>query len=229
MFFDTNYLLLVMIPTLIISGLAQMYVRGAYSKWSQTRNGSGLSGAQVAQAIFERTSLNPVRLEGAPGELSDHYDPGQNVVRLSQGIAAQPSIAAMAVAAHELGHVQQYQQGSALIQARSFLLPAVRFSPMISYGLIFLGFTLNSLGMLWAGVVVFGVSVAFMVLTLPVEIDASRRALVLLREAGLLKTKEDEDGAKNMLTAAASTYLAAALTSVLTLLYYISMIQRRRS
>lgn len=227
MFFDTGYLLLVLLPTVVISGLAQMFVRGAYAKWSQTRNSAGLNGAQVAQAIFQKTNVAPVRLEGSPGQLSDHFDPGQNVVRLSQGIATAPSVAAMAVTAHELGHVQQYQQGSALIQARSFLLPAVRFSPMVSYGLITLGFLLNTAGLLWAGIVVFGISVIFMVLTLPVEIDASRRGLQLLKEAGLLQNQTDEAGARNMLTAAASTYLAAALTSILTLLYYISLARRR--
>lgn len=226
MAFDTSYLLLVLLPTLVLSGLAQWYVRSAYSRWSQTRNSAGMTGAQVAQAIFQRTPLNPVPLEAAPGELSDHYDPGQNVVRLSRTIATVPSVASMAVAAHELGHVQQYQSGSFLIQARSFLLPAVRFSPMISYALIMAGFLFQALGLMWLGVIVFGISVVFMVLTLPVELDASRRALVLLREAGLLQSPEDERGARNMLNAAATTYLAAALTSVLTLLYYISLIQR---
>lgn len=225
-YFDTSYLLLVLLPTLVLSGLAQWYVSSAYSRWSRTRNSVGLTGAQVAQAIFQRTGLRPVPLEAAPGELSDHYDPGHNVVRLSRNIATVPSVAAMAVAAHELGHVQQYQTGSFLIQARSFLLPAVRFSPMISYGLIMAGFLLQLVNLLWLGVIVFGISVVFMVLTLPVELDASRRALILLREAGLLQSAEDERGARNMLTAAATTYLAAAMTSVLTLLYYISLIQR---
>jgi len=225
-YFDTTYLLLVLLPTLLLSGAAQWYVQSAYSRWSRTRNSVGLTGAQVAQAIFQRTALNPVPLEAAQGELSDHYDPGHNVVRLSRGIATVPSVAAMAVAAHELGHVQQYQTGSFLIQARSFLLPAVRFSPTISYALIMAGFLFQAIGLLWLGVIVFGISVIFMVLTLPVELDASRRALVLLREAGLLQSAEDERGARNMLNAAATTYLAAAVTSILTLLYYVSLIQR---
>lgn len=228
MFFDTNYLLLVFIPTLILSGLAQLYVRSAYSKWSNQRNSSGLSGLQVAERIFRSTSLNPVNIEGTPGQMTDHFDPGSNVVRLSQGSAGVPSVAAMAIVAHELGHVEQYQQRSLLIQARQLLVPAVRFSPTIGYLMIMLGLVLARPELMWLGIIVFGLMVVFMILTLPVEIDASRRAMRLLRESGLLQSEADAGGARSVLTAAAMTYFAAAVSALLTLLYYISLANRSR-
>lgn len=226
--FDSNYLLLVAIPTLILSFLAQSYVRSAYARWTQVRNGTGVSGVQTAEAIFSRTNVKALPLEGTPGELSDHFDPGKNVVRLSQGVATQPSVASMAIVAHELGHVQQYQERSPLIAARQFLVPAVRFSPTVSYMLILFGIFAQATELLWLGIIVFGVAVLFSVLTLPVEIDASRRGLRLLEEAGLMTSEQDRQGARNVLTAAAATYLAAAVSSVLTLLYYISLANRRR-
>lgn len=227
MFFDMNYLWLVMIPTLLLSFGVQMYLQSTFSKWSKVRNSANLVGPQVAQMLFDRTPLDGIPVQRIPGSLTDHFDPGANIVRLSDPVSSQPSIAAMAVTAHELGHVQQYQTKSPLIGMRSFLLPAVRFSPTVSYLLIMAGFFINASGMIWAGILVFGVSVLFSLLTVPVEIDASRRGLQLLREAGLLQTEEDASGARAVLTAAALTYIAALITSVLTLLYYVSLAQRR--
>lgn len=227
MFFDTNYLLLVMLPSLILSGLAQFFVRSAYSKWSNVRNQRGLAGPQVAQAIMQAGGLQSVRLEGTPGELTDHFDPAQNVVRMSESVASRPSVASMAIVAHELGHAQQYQEKSILIAARSFLLPAVQISPTISYGLILAGLFFNALGLLQLGIIFFGITVLFMILTLPVEIDASMRGLKLLRASGVVSSDEELGGARQVLTAAAMTYIAAAITAVLQLLYYISLAQRR--
>jgi Zn-dependent membrane protease YugP len=133
----------------------------------------------------------------------------------------------MAVTAHELGHVQQYQTGSALIQVRGLLMPALQFSPTISYFAIFFGLIFNMTNMIWIGIFFFGLMVLFSFLTLPIEIDASRRGLKLLNEAGLMKTGQDKSGARAVLTAAAMTYLAAAVTSLLQLLYYISLARRR--
>ncbi|MDZ4764640.1 MAG: zinc metallopeptidase [Chloroflexota bacterium] len=228
MYFNANYILLVMIPSLILSLGAQFFVRSAYSKWSNTRNSAGISGMQVAETIFQRTNVAPLPLEGVPGQLSDHFDPGKNVVRLSEGIASTPSVAAMAVVAHELGHVQQYQSKSPLIAMRSFLVPAVQFSPTISYMLIFFGLIINATSLIWLGILAFGLVVVFTLLTLPVEIDASRRGLILLRESGLMQTPQDESGARQVLTAAALTYVAAAVGAVLQLLYYINLAQGRR-
>jgi Zn-dependent membrane protease YugP len=228
MIFDPNYLLFVFVPTLLLSLAAQVFVRSAYSKWSKVRNTMGLSGVQVAERIFSRTDVRALPLEGAPGQLSDHYDPRQGVVRLSQDIATVPSVAAMAVVAHELGHVQQHQHGSALIEARNFLVPGVQLAPQIGYLMIFAGWFLQITGLIWAGILLFGVMVVFMLLTLPVEIDASRRGLNLLRESGLLVAEQDAGGARQVLTAAALTYVAAAISAVLQLLYFISLANRRR-
>ena len=228
MIFDPNYLLFVFVPTLILSIGAQLFVRAAYSKWGKTRNSSGLSGVQIAQEIFSRTNVRSIRLEGAPGQLTDHYDPGSNVVRLSEGIASTPSVAAMAVVAHELGHVQQHQENSILIQMRNFLVPGVRLAPQIGYMMIFLGLFLRVTGLIWLGILLFGVMVVFMLLTLPVEIDASRRGLALLNQSGLMVTTEDQSGARQVLTAAALTYFAAAITAVLQLVYFISLANNRR-
>jgi Zn-dependent membrane protease YugP len=227
MFFDTQYLLWVALPTLLLSLLAQAFVSSAYNKWSRVRNSAGLTGVQVAERIFARTNVARLPLEGAPGQLSDHYDPAKGVVRLSQGIAMQPSVAAMAVVAHELGHVQQYQERSPLITARQFLVPGVQIAPQIGYLMIFAGLFLNLTGLMWVGIALFGVMVVFMVLTLPVEFDASRRGLALLQQAGLMGSTQDAGGARQILTAAALTYVAAAITAVLQLLYYISLTRRR--
>ena len=226
--FDINYFIFIAIPTLIISFLVQMYLRSTYNKWSKVRNANGLTGAQVGEALFDRTPLNEIGMQVVPGNMTDHFDPRANIVRFSQGTATQPSVAAMAIAAHELGHVQQYQTGSALIKARGFLLPAVQFSPTLSYLSILAGIIFNVTGLLWLGVFFFGLMVLFSILTLPVEFDASRRGINLLSEAGLLSSSEDRRGANAVLRAAALTYIAAAVTAVLQLLYYITIANRRR-
>lgn len=224
--FDPQYLLLVALPTLILSGLAQMYVRNAYSTWLQRRNTAGMTGAAIGQRIAQVAGLHGVRFEGTPGQMSDHFDPRDNVVRMSPDVAQRPSVASMAIVAHELGHAQQYAEKSPLIALRQFLVPAVQLSPNIAYGLILFGLLAQATGLLWLGIIVFGVTVLFMLLTLPVEIDASRRGLALLKQAGLMQTADDSGGARQVLTAAALTYVAAAVSSLLTLLYYISLAQR---
>ncbi len=225
-YIDPTYFWYVFIPTMILSLGVQIYLKSTFAKWSQTRNSTGMTGIQVGQQLFSRTSLQAIPLERVSGSLSDHFDPGANVVRLSDTVATKSTVAAMAVTAHELGHVQQYQTGSALIGARNFLLPALQFSPMLSYITIFMGFFFNMTNLIWIGIFFFGLMVLFSILTLPVEIDASRRGLKLLREAGLTQSDDDAKGARQVLTAAALTYLAAAITSILQLLYYISIARR---
>jgi len=225
-YFDPVYFWYVFIPAMLISFVVQIYLQSSFSKWSKTRNTSGLTGQQVGQQLFNRTSLKAIPLEQISGSLNDHFDPRANVVRLSDPVTMQPTVAAMAVTAHELGHVQQYQTGSAMISARNFLLPVLQFSPILSYISFFLGFVFNMTNMIWIGVLFFGLMVLFSILTLPIEINASRRALKLLREADLLGTEEEEAGIRQVLNAAAMTYLAAAITSLLQLFYYISVAKR---
>ena len=226
-YIDPTYFWYVLIPTLLISIGVQVYLRSTFSKWSKVRNSAGLAGPQVAHEIFGHTSLQAIRLERISGTMTDHFDPGANVVRLSDPVAKQNSVASMAITAHELGHVQQYQTGSALIKVRGFLLPALQFSPTISYIAILLGLWFNMTGMLWLGIIFFALMVIFSILTIPVEFNASRRGLNMLGEAGLMVTDEDAKGARQMLTAAGLTYVAAAITSILQLLYYVSIARRR--
>jgi Zn-dependent membrane protease YugP len=194
-YIDPVYFWYVFIPVLVISLGVQFYLRSTNKKWSKVKNGSGLTGEQVAQQLFNRTTLQAIRVEHVSGILTDHFDPGANVVRLSDSTARVDSVSAMAVTAHELGHV--------------------------------LGLWFNMTGMLWLGIIFFAIMVLFSLLTLPVEIDASRRGLRMLDEAGLMVSAEDKQGSNAVLRAAALTYLAAAITSILQLLYYISVAQRR--
>lgn len=226
--FDPTYFLFIALPTLLLSSLAQFYLQSTFQKWNARPNTERMTGMEVAQTLFARTSLQAIPLERTSGALTDHYDPRANIVRLSTVIADQPSIGAMAVAAHELGHVQQYQTRSSLIALRNLLMPALRFSPTVSYIAFLLGFMFSLTGLMWVGIFFFGLMVVFSLLTLPIELDASRRGLNLLRQAGLLDTAQEEKGARQVLTAAAMTYLAAAITSVLQLLYYLSLVQRQQ-
>lgn len=221
-----SYIFLVLIPSLLLSGLAQLYVSSAYRRWGNTRNSFNMTGYEVGQRITRSVNLGGVQFEGTAGQLTDHYDPAKHTVRMSQDIATKPSVAAMAIVAHELGHAQQYVEKSPYIAMRSFLLPAMRFSPMAAYFLIFIGVMINAVGMMWLGIAFFGVVVLFMLLTLPVEFDASRRGLKLLEETGLMAHAQDRGGSRQMLTAAALTYVAAFVSALLTLLYYISLVQR---
>lgn len=226
MFFDFTYILIVALPSMVISGLAQAYVQSAYAKWHRTANSWNMTGYEVGQRIVQANGLRGVRFEGTPGQMSDHYDPRGHIVRMSQEVASQPSVASMAIIAHELGHAQQYEEKSALIGIRQFLVPAMQFSPMVSYGLIMLGIVLNMTGMLWLGILAFGLTVVFMLITLPVEFDASRRGLKMLEQAGLLSHGGDASGARQMLTAAGLTYVAAFVSSLLTLVYYLMLASR---
>ena len=232
-YIDPLYIVL-FIVTLVISGAAQLFIRSQFSKYSAVRNSAGLSGMQVGERLGQTIRFsdvapgdaNRVTFKIVPGDLSDHFDPRTKQVGLSEEVAQRNSVAAMAVTAHEVGHAQQDAEGTVAMRARAFLVPALRFSPMLSYALIFIGLIFNLTGLFWLGIIVFGLMVIFSILTLPVEIGASRRALVMLRENGLMQTQEDEEGVKRVLTAAAMTYVAAAVTSILTLLYYISIARR---
>ena len=231
-YIDPLYIVL-FIATLLISGAAQLFIKSQFGKWSGVRNSAGLTGVQIGQRLVDdvdfggsRGAATGIGFTKVGGDLSDHFDPRNKQIGLSEKVASESSVAAMAVTAHEVGHAQQDAEGTVAMKARAFLVPAVTFSPTISYILIFVGLIFNLTGLFWLGIIVFGLMVIFSILTLPVEIGASRRALVMLRETGLMATKEDEEGVKRVLTAAAMTYVAAAVTSILTLLYYISIARR---
>lgn len=229
--------LLIFGATMILSLGAQMYIKSAYGKWSQVRNSRNMTGLEVGQELlrdtdlgvqYQMTSGRNIQFQGIGGTLSDHYDPRTHTVGLSQGVATQPSVASMAIVAHELGHAQQYASKSPLMAARNMLVPALRISPMLSYGLIMIGLLLNITGAFYLGILLFGISVLFSIITLPVELDASRRGLKLLSDANLIGSAEDMQGSRAVLRAAATTYVAATITAVLQLLYYLSLGSRRR-
>ena len=229
---DPLYIVLI-VATLVISGAAQIFIKSQFGKWSGVRNSAGLTGVQIGERLgqgihFEDApqGSDRVTFKIVPGDLSDHFDPRTKQIGLSEVVASRDSVAAMAVTAHEVGHAQQDAEGTVAMRARAFLVPALTFSPTLSYILIFMGLIFNLTGLFWLGIVVFGLMVVFSILTLPVEIGASRRALVMQRETGLIATEQDEQGVRRVLAAAAMTYVAAAVTSILTLLYYISIARR---
>ncbi len=226
-------LIIFLVATLVVSGGAQLYIRSTYGKWSRIANGAGLSGAQVAEylrdhaAFGNRSGREAIRaIKVTPGALSDHFDPRDRTLALSEAVATQPSVASMAIAAHEVGHAVQVAEGSALMQLRSILVPAASAGPSLAYILVFGGLILNMTGLLAIGIILFGIAVLFSLLTLPVEIQASHKALAMLDATGVVTTQQDRDGAKAMLRAAALTYLAAVIASILTLLYYVTLARR---
>jgi Zn-dependent membrane protease YugP len=231
-FFDPIYLGLIVL-TLLISGGAQMYIRSTYGKWSRVPNGAQLSGAQVVDYLRGHAPFGDVpgnqaitRVQIVPGDLSDHFDPRDRSLGLSANVAQQPSVASMAVAAHEVGHAQQHAEGTVAMKLRSVFVPAAQIGPSIAYGLILMGFLFGATGMVVLGILFFGLAVVFSILTLPVEFGASQRAIRMLESGGLLVSEQDRAGARSMLRAAAFTYVAAAVTSVLTLLYYVTLARR---
>ena len=208
-----------------ISGLASLWVRRSYSKYSKQQSASGMTGFQVARSILDRNGLNDVRVEPVAGTLTDHYDPRSKVVRLSEGNFNKNSIAGVSVAAHEVGHAIQDARGYLPMKLRSGIFPIVNFSnqlfmPLLFGGFILGGFSGGGLGfwLIQAAIVLFLAVFAFHVVTLPVEINASTRAYGQLTRYGILSTSE-AGGTRRVLTAAAFTYIAAALTALLTLAY----------
>lgn len=226
MYFDPMYLLFVG-PALLLAFYAQFKVKSAYGKWTRVANSRGITGVQAAQVILGSEGLHDVSITGIPGELTDHYDPRDKKLGLSQGVARQPSVASIAIVAHEIGHALQDHQSYAPLRLRGAIVPAVQVSAWVAPILFFIGFLLNVTQLAWLGVAFFGASVLFALVTLPVEFDASRRALRLLQTYQLADGRELQ-GAKAVLDAAALTYVAALAQTLLTMLYYVSLLSRRR-
>jgi Zn-dependent membrane protease YugP len=227
MFFNSSYLLF-MAPAFLLMMLASWYVRSAYNKWSKVPSSSRLTGAQAAQRLVSSGALYGVKIEGVGGNLSDHYDPRSKTLRLSQGVANNASVAAVAIAAHELGHAMQDAEDYMPLRLRAALVPMVNIGSWLGWILIMVGLFLNLLDLAWLGVLVFSGGALFALATLPVELNASARARQLLSETGIVQTEQERRGVNNVLNAAALTYVAALLTSVLQLLYFASMIGGRR-
>lgn len=226
-----SYLLLV--PGMILMFWAQSQVKGTYRKYAQIGSSLGMTGAQVARTILNKMGIHDVRVEPVAGELTDHYDPRAKAVRLSQGIYNSNSLAAAAIAAHECGHVLQDKRGYTFMNVRASLVPAANLGSQIGPILVVTGVFLSTASTLSSlfvniGIVLFAAVILFHIVTLPVEFDASRRALKLTHELGLLQHGEEQRGAQAVLQAAAWTYVATALYSILQLVQFILISQSRR-
>jgi Zn-dependent membrane protease YugP len=227
MFFDPIYLIF-MVPAFILMAITSWYVRHANTKWSQVRASSGLTGAQAAQRLISTGNLYGVQVQGTPGELTDHYDPRNKTLFLSNGVANVPSVAAVAIAAHELGHALQDAEEYFPMKVRSALVPVVNIGSNLGWFLIIIGLVLNFIQLAWIGVFVFAGGALFALATLPVEFNASARAKQLLAQTGIVQTDEEIRGVNQVLNAAALTYVAGLVTAILQLLYYIFLVGGRR-
>lgn len=227
---NSQYLLF-MLPAFALMLLTQWYVSSAYKKWSRIGARSRMTGAQAAQRLISSGGLYDVRIEGIRGNLTDHYDPRTKTLRLSEGVYQSPSVAALAIAAHELGHALQHHEGYFPLRLRSALVPMVNIGSYLGWILIFIGLILRMTDLAWLGVVIFAGGAVFALATLPVELNASRRAKQLLANTGIISGEDEQKGVNHVLNAAALTYVAGLVTAVMQLLYFISLVggsSRRR-
>ena len=223
-YFDSTYLIL--LPAILISMYAQIKINSTYGQYRRIQSAQGFSGAEVARRILDANGLSDVQIQRVSGSLTDHYDPSKRVVRLSGEIHDGSSIASISVAAHECGHAIQHSQGYAPLKIRGAIFPVVKFGSYLSWIFIFGGLLFDLFNLAMIGIIFFSFSVIFQLVTLPVEFNASRRALAQLETLGLA-TESDRYGAKKMLSAAALTYVAAALAAIAQLLRLLAIFGRR--
>ena len=219
-FYDLPYIVYVMLPILGLTLLTQLWVKAAYSKYSRMENSSGVTGAEAAAGILREAGVHQVRVEMSQGFLSDHYDPRGRVLRLSPDNYNGRSVAAVGIAAHEAGHAIQHAMAYAPLALRNAAVPMAGIGSNFGYIVIIIGFAMGNQFLAVAGCVLLGAVVLFQLVNLPVEFDASRRALQVLPAMGIL-TPEENAGARTMLTAAAMTYVAATIAAIWTLLYWL--------
>lgn len=229
--FDWTYLVLVL-PCILISLWASSNVNSTFKKYSRQFSYRRLTGAQAAQRVLQANGVYGVRIERVSGNLTDHYDPKTNVIRLSDSVFDSTSTAAIGVACHEAGHAVQYAQNYAPIKMRAAIIPLTNFGSKIAMPLILAGILLTALGsfsdtLVYMGIAAFGLSLLFQLITLPVEFNASRRAMEAIRQSGIL-TDEEQKGARKTLTAAALTYVAATAVALAQLLRLILIFGNRR-
>ncbi len=227
MFYSGSYFIY-MIPGMLLVMFASWYVKSAYRKWSKVPARSRISGHEAAQRLITRAGLYGVQIEGILGEMTDHYDPRSKTLRLSQGVAQSTSVAALAIAAHELGHAMQDAEDYLPLKARAAMVPLVNIGSNLGWIMIMAGLFLNWINIAWLGVAFFAGGALFALMTLPVEFDASARAKRLLAETGIIQTEQEQSGVNKVLNAAALTYVAALVTALLQVLYYASLLTGRR-
>ncbi|NLZ26692.1 MAG: zinc metallopeptidase [Chloroflexi bacterium] len=228
--FNLTYIFFIL-PGLILSIIASIAVNSAYKKWSRVSNTRNMTGLQVADYLKNRYQLDELRFVQTQGTLSDHYDPSSKTLALSQGTSTIPSVAAMAITAHELGHAMQDRDNYAPMKIRRVLVPVVNIGSNVGMILVVIGMVLNLMGLATIGVILFASTTLFSLITVPIELNASKRAKAMLEESYLMTSDEERKGVNKVLNAAAWTYVAGLITSILQLLYYVSLIGggRRRS
>lgn len=231
MYFNFDYLIF-MLPAFIITLIVQIKLKSTYSKYSRVENARGLTGAQAAQETLRNAGVYGVRVEQTSGNLTDHFSPNENVIRLSKDVYNGTTIAAVGIACHEAGHAIQYDREYAPIKLRNALIPVTNIGSKIGLilmllGIVLAGFIQYSDAVFFVGVILYSLVVVVQLVTLPVEFNASRRAMESIRGSGMLSDKECS-GARKVLTAAALTYVAALISSIMTVLYYVALANRRR-
>lgn len=223
---DSYYLILVL-PAILFSLWAQMKVKSTFAKYERVRSYAGYTGAQIARRILDENGLYDIRVEHIRGSLTDHYDPRAGVVRLSDSVYNSASVAAVGVAAHETGHAVQHATNYAPLGIRNTIIPMTNIGSQLSMPLILLGLLLNSSNLIFVGIAAFSMMTLFQLITLPVEFNASARAVRTLTNGGMM-SDEELSGTKKVLTAAALTYVAALLVSAMQLLRLILIFGGRR-
>ncbi|MCJ7518385.1 MAG: zinc metallopeptidase [Anaerolineaceae bacterium] len=211
--------LLISLPALLLGFYAQAKVQGSFSKYSKVRTSNGMTGAEVARKVLDANHLESVQIEQTKGTLSDHYDPRSRILRLSQTVFSTPSIAAAGVAAHEAGHAIQHSQNYGPLALRSLMVPTVQLGSWLGPIVFMVGFLFQSTNLALIGLLLFAATAVFSIITIPVEMDASRRAKEILSTTGIIYSGEME-GVNKVLDAAALTYVAGAVQVLSTLLYY---------
>lgn len=227
-FYIDPYYLVLVIPALLLGFWAQARVSSAYNKYSQVRASRGVTGAQAARMILDGNGLGHVGVEEVPGNLSDHYDPKTNMVRLSSGVYNSASIAAVGIAAHECGHAVQRAESYTPMKIRGAIIPITNIGSSLAIPLILVGFLLNSYWLIVIGIAGYGLIALFQLVTLPVEYNASARAMAIISEHHILE-EDEQTGARKVLNAAALTYVAALAASIAQLLRLVLMFGNRNS
>ena len=222
-FFDPLYFVFAL-PALLFAFYAQMKVQGAYNKWLKVANERRMSGLEAARYLLSANQLGDINIEGIPGKLTDNYDPRTRTLHLSQDVANGRSVASLAIVAHEVGHAVQDAQNYAPMKLRGAIVPAITVGSWVGPILFFIGFLAQSMQPAWGGGILFAGTALFALVTLPVELNASSRALSMLRNDGIVFSDSEISGAKSVLTAAALTYIAALAQALLTLLYYVFLL-----
>ncbi len=225
MFYFDSYYFIFVVPAILISLYAQMKVQSTYKKFGQVMSSRGIRATEVVQKVLQHNGVTGVAIEQVQGSLTDHYDPRTNVIRLSDTVRGDVSVASIGVAAHEAGHAVQYAKGYVPIKIRNSILPAANIGSRLSMPLILLGLLFGMEPLITFGILLFSFVLLFQLVTLPVEFNASRRAIQALDEGNILNG-EELSGAKKVLSAAALTYVAAALTSAMQLVRLVLLTRR---